>query len=472
MAYKKLDGDLLLTLACPVECDFCVYQCNPRRDWMPESTIRKVAEEYTKNDIGIRICGGEPFYDLDKLEKCIDIVLEYQKPEEVLIITSGFFATDVISALKALNLIKRKKLDTLVVSVDRYHLKKVGLDRIENIIQMSKPIKIILRLTSDELSYELMDKVAEIAVKNDLKVEPHHSFGLYGKAELLDKSLSENHEARRTYFLDRLAQASGKDPGLFITQSPKRAQHVVAPRLHITTFPNGNVYGDTQCCKAAFMGNINNTSLKELWDAFCNTLPGHILITRNARCDNIMSKMLPEGTDFCDYCRNQPFSQVIPDEAIGREVHILNSESEFDKILLDARSSKRELLLSFRLAEAELNRASGRKIMAFLNELRKQQVRFILSRPLPKCVTGVHDYTIPNNCSDCRELFSVRDGFFYSCDTLGLKGPKIDELEDRSQILDKFNSIRMMNNPTITCQKCIYFKRAQCDGICQRSGKS
>ena len=68
--YKKLDGDLLLTTSCPIECDFCIYSSNPNGEWMPEETIRKVAKEYTKNDIGIRISGGEPFINFQKLEKC------------------------------------------------------------------------------------------------------------------------------------------------------------------------------------------------------------------------------------------------------------------------------------------------------------------------------------------------------------------------------------------------------------------
>lgn len=284
LSHKKFDGDLLLTTACRIECEFCIYGCTPKGEWMSQETIRKVAEEYTKNDIGIRICGGEPFYDLKKLKKCLDIILKHQEPHQISIITSGFFGENNELIKESIMLLKENKIDSLVLSIDRFHLKKLSYDSLINIIQESKSqgINIILRLSTDEKSYEVMDNVAEIIVKYNIKVEPHYTYGIYGKAELLDSKLLNFSDKRKKYFINKLSTnitkyKTDKNIDYYITNSPKRSQRMFGKGFFPTTFPNGNVYADSQCCKGSYMGNINNTSLKKMIEDFSKTLPGYIL---------------------------------------------------------------------------------------------------------------------------------------------------------------------------------------------------
>ncbi|MFH1511649.1 MAG: radical SAM protein, partial [Candidatus Woesearchaeota archaeon] len=297
--HKSLDGDLLLTTACPVECDFCVYSCAPKGEWMPEPTIRMVSQEYSKNDIGIRVCGGEPFYDLAKLDRCLEIVLECQNPHQVLIITSGFFGNNKKGTEDAIGLLRKHQLDTLVVSFDRFHLKAVPLSSVVNIIKAAKAanIKVFLRVTTDEKGYGLMDKIAEIVVTYDVRIEPHESYGVYGKAELLPKELRDNADRRRQYLRDRIldcAARQGKCQEIryYESQSPKRSQRKFASRFFPTTFPNGNVYADSQCCKGSFMGNINEECLSSLISKFSKTLPGSILLSGNSECHKRMPAFL------------------------------------------------------------------------------------------------------------------------------------------------------------------------------------
>ncbi|MBL7056609.1 radical SAM protein, partial [Candidatus Woesearchaeota archaeon] len=330
--FKKLDGDILLTTACPVDCDFCIYGCVHKGEWMPEETIERVAKEYTENDVGIRICGGEPFYDLGKLEKCIDIVLKYQQPHEVLLITSGFFGGNKKLTEKAIKLLVDKKLDTLLVSSDRFHLKRVPLSSLVNVIQEAKKqkLKIILRITTDEKSYELMDELAEIIVKHQIRFEPHEEFGVYGKAELLEKNLRDNRDKRKNYLNKKIIEAAEKQNkstflNHYIEISPKRSQKEFAARFYPTTFPNGNIYADSQCAKGSFMGNINENSLSDLIKKFSKTLPGHILLSKRSDCASRMKKLNPPNTDTCDYCRNQPLVENTQKEAIGRQLVILDS---------------------------------------------------------------------------------------------------------------------------------------------------
>jgi MoaA/NifB/PqqE/SkfB family radical SAM enzyme len=478
--FKKFDGDLLLTTACPVECDFCIYQCNPNGAWMPESTIERVAQEYTTNEVGIRISGGEPFYDLDKLRKCIDIVLKYQEPHEVLVITSGFFANSREQTEKALKLLKEKKLDTLVVSVDRFHVKQVPLSSLLNIVEGAKnnEIKVILRVTTDEKSYQLMDQLAEMIVEHEIKFEPHEQYGVYGKAELLDPSLRDNAERRKEYFERKILEFAAKRKKLadiehYLEQSPKRSQRKYASKFYPTTFPNGNVYADSQCAKGSFMGNINKESLAKLIESFSKTLPGHILLSEHSECSQRMRVFLPNMNDECDYCRNHPLAENMPEEAIGRQYMTASPRDDFGPLLLKAKKTNRELLLSFHLEEQDLNPTSGKRILDFLESLRKDSVRFRISKPIPRCLFGLN-YTkvskpaFPKDCYDCSELFLVENGEVVSCRSINKKGPKIGSMDDRKKIYEYFNALRLQKKPLNKCQACIYFVRKQCDGLCFR----
>lgn len=480
--WKRFDGDLLLTTACPIECDFCVYSCSPKGEWMPEETIERVAKEYTKNDVGIRISGGEPFYDFKKLEKCIDIVLKYQKPHEVLVITSGFFGKDKEQTKKALKILTKRELDTLVVSTDRFHLKHIPLSSIINIIEEAKKqkLKIILRITTDEESYELMDKLAEIIVKYQLKFEPHEQYGVYGKAELLEPSLRNNVKKRKKYFKQKIIEyatrnkksANVKD---YYEQSPKRSQRKFAAKFYPTTFPNGNVYGDSQCTKGTFMGNINKEDLKNLINKFSKTLPGYILWSEKSNCDKRMQKLLPSNIDdTCDYCRNQPLVEEIPKESIGRQYLRIKISQNLEKLFENTKKINRELLLSFDLNENDLNLSSGKKIIDFLRRLKKSNIRLKVSNPLTRCLLGlkynevIKEFEIPINCYECRELFSIKDEEIISCSQINKKGPKIRYMEDRNQIWEFFNILRREKEPIEKCTKCIYYLRKQCDGLCFR----
>lgn len=473
-AYKKFDGDLLLTTACPTECEFCVYSCGPDGEWMPEKTIRRIAEEYTKNDIGIRIGGGEPFYDLTRLERCLDIVLEHQKPHEILVITSGFFGGSN-KTRRALKMLSDRKLDTLVVSVDRFHLKSIGLSNIINIIEEARKLslKIILRFTTDEQSYDLMDKVAEIVVRYGIKVEPHHQYGVYGKAELLDPRLRENEKQREEHFRKKLVAYANKfcKPaivGEYETQSPKRSQRKFAGRFHATTFPNGNVYADTQCTKGAYMGNILKHDLKELIDRFSQTLPGKVLWSEKSDCSRIRALMPDGATDPCDYCRTHPLNTEIPDEANGRDYILIDPHDDLNSIAERLKGLNRKPIIAFSLLEKDLS--YNHKIIAFLKQLKSDGIRFRLSRPIPRCVVGTYYHTLvrehgmPTDCTQCHELFTYDNGFV-SCKAIGAK---LQNADSRGQLLDAFNGKRLQSALCRTCQSCVHNARGQCDGLCHR----
>jgi sulfatase maturation enzyme AslB (radical SAM superfamily) len=483
--HKKLDGDLLLTTACPVECDFCVYSCTASREtekWMPEKTIRRVAEEYSKNDVGIRISGGEPFYDLKKLERCIDILLEYYKPIELLIITSGFFAINEENTKTYIDVISRKKFDTLAVSMDRFHQKKIPLKNVENIIKVCNimGIEVALRLSLDSLSFPLINKVSELIVKYKLPIESH-DWGAVGRAEKLDSSLRDTEKVRE-YLFSKIKELAEKynapqDPRYYLTHTAKRSQREYASEFFPTTFPNGNVYACSMTMKGCYMGNINKENLLDMMNKLKNTFPGHYILS-DSDCYSLI-KFLPEKFNWrCEFCKDRFFIDVdkSPKEAIGRELIRINSKSNLNilfKQLLDRKKSlppngyEREILLSIRLTEKNLNEATGKKIKTFLDKLKINKIRFALSRPLPPCLGKITDNSQPKNCFECRELFTVENGSIKYCD--GIKNNKEHRLElvkDRSQIYNYFKTEYDKLKHPEKCKACLFRIRNQCTGIC------
>jgi pyruvate-formate lyase-activating enzyme len=474
--HKPLDGDVLITMACPVECDFCVYSCTASREkekWMPPEIIRKVAEQYSKNDIGIRICGGEPFYDVQRLEECIDILLEYYKPIEILVISSGIFAFNEKNTEKNLKLLKRKGLDTLVISSDRFHLKRVPIRNIENILKVAQKvgIEIVLRITLDGESINLLESLAELVPKYKTPIELH-TWGIVGRAEHLDTSPLKTAARAEAFFWQKLAEFakkynSPKDPRYYLTHCAKRSQRIYASDFFPTTFPDGNVYGCSMTMKGCYLGNIMKEELLDMLIRWKKTLPGFFSLSKLS-CHEIR-RFLPEkfNADRCEYCHNIPLNGV-PREAVGRIVVKITMDMDLEK-LADLMKEKREYLLSFRLRPEDLNLEIGERIKKFLQLLEDKKIKYFLSRPLPKCLGITTREEDPKNCYECRELFIIEDGRLKYCEPFQqLKGFEIEYAKDRRQIFDYFVMEKRRLEPIEKCKSCLYFLRRQCDGLCFR----
>ncbi len=474
--HKKLDGDLLLTTACPVECDFCVYSCKASKapkKWMPEKTIKRVAEQYSKNDIGIRIGGGEPFYDLEKLDKCLKILLNYYKPIELLIITSGFFGNTKKNTKKHLRTIKKSGLDTLVISTDRFHLKRIPLKDIRNIVGVSQEMGIepVLRISIDAESYDLIDKLTEIIVENRVAIEVH-DWGVFGRAETIDTSSLGNFSKDQDYFFSKIRELAKKhdsppDWRYYSTHSAKRSQRRYASNFFPTTFPNGNVYGCSMTMKGSYLGNINDENLVDMLVKWKTSLPGHFCLSETS-CQEV-SRFLPEKYNHrCEYCRSYPLS-IRSKEALGRKFLKLDSGMDFDKIIDKIKSEDREILISFRLTEKDLNKKIGTKIKKFLGKLQKNKIRYVFSRPLPRCLGFATRPNNPKNCFECRELFTTEDGQVKYCEPSGgLVGWSLDSLKDRNQIYEYFKIEHDKKGYPEVCKDCLFKERGQCDGLCFR----
>lgn len=489
--YMKFDGDLLLTTACPVECDFCVYSCTASKQpekWMHEETIRRVAEEYSKNDIGIRISGGEPFYDLNKLERCINILLEYYKPYQLLIITSGFWAINENKTRKNLELIKNKGFDRVIISTDRFHAKKIPLKNVENFVKVGKELDLdpVIRITLSGMPKKMMDELIRIIVKYKPKIELHE-MGLVGRAEKLPESFGlnnrkateEDFERRKQLFISKLQKIAKEknmpiNIGFYNTYAAKRHQIDEALEFFPTTFPNGNNYACSMTMKGCYIGNINEESLAFMMSKLKKTISGTIMF-RESKCNNLWRYLSPIDRDKCDFCKDQPFVEngSFNSEYLGRKFISLTTKNMSS--ISKKYDGKHELLLSFQLRKNDLNQNFGMEILKLFNELKKKRIRFKVSRPLPRCLFGqnwskiIEDLHIPKNCFECHELFTVdSEGMVNFCNTIGQIGPKFKYTKNRKQIFEYFKTFYDNLDLFENCKNCTFLIRKQCSGLCYR----
>ena len=123
MNYSIRLAHLFITMACPNECEHCLFACSVNDSWMNNDLIEKTIKEFKYNNvINVRIMGGEPFFNLEKFFFAFNTLQKYYKRSNIMTITSGFFAKnqkitdDIIKRLQGIKLIE--------LSVDRFHQKK------------------------------------------------------------------------------------------------------------------------------------------------------------------------------------------------------------------------------------------------------------------------------------------------------------------------------------------------------------
>jgi len=464
--FTNLQGLILLTTACPIECEHCQYFCTKNGKWMSEKTLLRVIKEYTKNGINsIKISGGEPFFDIKRLTQALDIVSKYFDSNKIIIATSGYWANTQQSTIEILKILKEKNIKILELSVDRFHQVKVPISNVENILKESKKlnIKVILRPLFDIESRFLIDIVVNLV----LKYKPSIVFSVttpIGKAENFDNNLIG---INRTLELFNSKIKKSRSYNKFVIN-----EHL-PNAIIFTTFPSGNIY---ICCigsKLSYLGDINKENLRLLIKKFKRTLLGSLIINNNLNCSSVR-RFNPLKNDICSICKNQPFNEVkeINDEYIGRKFIKVNLESL--KKIYKFYDQKHKLLISLNLSERNLkNRYIGDEILRILHKLKSSGVKFMLSRPLPKCLFDSEDsiskmnLNIPRSCYECHELFSVDGKYFKFCKPLKCKKRiNVEYLIDRKHFFRLFEKEHKRLEPSKICKSCIHYLRRNCNSLC------
>ena len=144
--WKKKEKNVLVihyTLSCALSCDFCCYDCSPRRKEKMDydfaiDLIRQASKIDSISSIGFT--GGEPLYYLDEalglFEEC------YRNSMSFTLATACHWAKDKSVALSVLTKMKKYGLSRLNISADYSHQKFVPLLAVENAVQLASELGI------------------------------------------------------------------------------------------------------------------------------------------------------------------------------------------------------------------------------------------------------------------------------------------------------------------------------------------
>jgi organic radical activating enzyme len=123
----------MLTYKCTIACQHCIVEAGPRRrkemalkealDW-----IRQVSAYRNKHILSLGLTGGEPFYDLERLE----IISNYARQLGLFVttVTNAFWAPTKERALEVLQ--RMQGIQLISLSTDVHHLKQIPLENIKN----------------------------------------------------------------------------------------------------------------------------------------------------------------------------------------------------------------------------------------------------------------------------------------------------------------------------------------------------
>lgn len=454
---------------CPIECEHCAYSCTKKGIWTPEKIIKKFCFELSRSKLlkirFIDITGGEPILNLSRLGSIIDITHKYFEHDQIVITSSGFWAYTKNSTKNVLGFLKKKHIYRLNVSTDRFHLKKVSLANVENILSLSKEfgIHVTLKPLLDSQSNYFREQLMRIALKYHpelifCNLEP------MGRARKFDIKIMKSIELTHQ-FMQELE-----------SKTQKKRNYPYFPKSILTTLvPNGDVFICATTNKLTKMGNIQNNHIDEMIQNLKKTFLCNIIANRGC---NYLLNFLSKKDDRCDICRNYPLNEnfKFSKEENGRRFLIINEKTDFDNLLNNIKTEERELLISIQFPRSFIESNKSKieyidKLTKIFDKIKINKYRFILSRPIPRCAKSdliiKGDQSTPTNCFDCRELFTIKNGYVRLCPFVyDFLGPKFKELKNRQQIYQYFKKEHDKLQLPEKCKSCLYRMRNNCNGMC------
>ena len=287
---------------CNVKCRHCSNNeiLNSMDEIDLEMLLNCLKECASANIEQVTFVGGEPFLYVDRLKLYCSTAS--QLGLKTCIITNGYWGKTVERAKEILTSIKG--LDSLLVSSDIYHLEHISAETIENVINASLEIGIVISMNATCASKEERDVIRETykEYKNKIIINTHMMMpiGAAKKLEIKRWKLSE----RKT----RLASVCGI--GNYLIEM------------------DGEVHG---CCNAIlakekflYLGNVKRNKLSRL-----------IKESQNNKEFNFITKYGPRGIE--DLVKNnQKLSQYMTKE--------YTCECEFCVDIMGGSASGRELI--------------------------------------------------------------------------------------------------------------------------------
>jgi MoaA/NifB/PqqE/SkfB family radical SAM enzyme len=242
---------LVMTYKCQVSCSHCIIQAGPKRKEVMKiedafSWIKQISEYRGGYIKFISLTGGEPFYNIESLQKISD----YAKSLGLLVtaVTNAFWAETEEKACKILKRLEAIRL--LSISTDKYHLKSISLKRVENAVKAA---------VSNNIPYN-------ISVCTESRDDPEYKYLISELEVFCEKNTIQT---AITYLAGRAAFKTGR---LNYEKSPFPPISACSSANSPVIFPNGNVIAcvgpiiDLKSQHSLVLGNLRELSLNEILD--------------------------------------------------------------------------------------------------------------------------------------------------------------------------------------------------------------
>ncbi len=245
---------LLLTYQCPAKCEFCYYNCGPKKKGLMsiETAINawqgliRIAGEQGK----VHITGGEPFLIWRHLKQFLAAAAKSSLGPADIIETNGYWAenkAEITERLEFLNPYIRK----FKISYDPFHSEFIDYEKVRMLYETACEV-----FGADRVMFRWQYYLKNPPKMNGLSDEQRLNVFL--------ESYKQYHFRFTGRAAGKLAQAfANKELGEISLDNCKKS-FLDSKSIHID--PHGNVFNGV--CSGIVIGNINKTPLDKIWRNF------------------------------------------------------------------------------------------------------------------------------------------------------------------------------------------------------------
>ena len=254
---------LMLTYKCNCTCEFCYYNCCPDKGGlMPIDTAVSAwqsLEVLAGDNAKIHITGGEPFLYWEHLLEILEQAQKQNLGKVDLIETNGFWATSEKIVRQRLKKLNELGMNRFKVSTDPFHQEYADIE----------PVRRLAEIATEILGHE------RVLVRWQKYLEKPINMKGLSPDELEQQYII----AINDYPCRFTGRAAGKLAELLasktiesISEKNCKSNFLAAKGVHIDPF--GNVFSGT--CSGMIVGNVNQTSLEDIWKQFDPHIDGLI----------------------------------------------------------------------------------------------------------------------------------------------------------------------------------------------------
>lgn len=129
-------GGIITNYYCSSKCGHCLYACSPAwpKDYIKEDSLLKTLHKI--RELGcdsVHIGGGEPFLDFEGLKRVIETTISSGISIDMLETNSSWYR-DEKSAVEKLISLKKRGLNTLLVSISPFHNEYIPLYKVKGVM--------------------------------------------------------------------------------------------------------------------------------------------------------------------------------------------------------------------------------------------------------------------------------------------------------------------------------------------------